>query len=101
MTFGSETRRRVERGRRIVARQRKLVAKAAGRLPMAVLLLEEYERSLALLEASLPNLPRQAAMSPGTSPPPDSANQSSDLVLVLEVLREAGYRCELLHGTLH
>src|SRR5215472_10075333 len=49
----SEAERRVDRGRQIVARQRELVAKLGEQFPIAVTLLKNFERSLALFEEVL------------------------------------------------
>jgi hypothetical protein len=69
-------------------------------LPIAVELLEVYERSLVLFENST-NRQRQDAIIASTSAMQDHEKQMRKVARVLEILREAGYDCELAQGTLH
>jgi hypothetical protein len=110
--------KRVVRGRQIVARQRKLAARLGNVRPIAVALLQAYEKSLALLEetrqrnevsnavdnadpeprgflvASFPNCPSRAD---GTGP----NARMREVALVMKLLREGGYDCELAKETMH
>jgi hypothetical protein len=118
----TELERRVVRGREIVARQRELAAKLGEDFPLAVKLLNEFERSLALLEdiqrrevltntvnkavrgsgallvASIPICPSPADI---IGPQPDYQDRMRDVALIMDILRDAGYRCELANDTVH
>src|SRR5262245_40780787 len=61
----SETELRIRRARQIVARQRELVARFGGRIPIAVALLHNFERSVALFEESLAAYQRRAILAAG------------------------------------
>jgi hypothetical protein len=114
---------RLVRGRQIVARQRELAERLGNVLPIAVALLETYEKSLSLLEKAcqraevLSNAgdnavpgPRGllAASSPNGPSPVDRAVPKLDyqarmreVALVMELLSEGGYDCELAKETAH
>src|SRR5262249_23707706 len=122
----SETEHRVDRGRQIVARQRGLVAKFGKELPIAVGLLEAFERSLVLLEKIAADRKNRAshqsdevviaeqavrtsralfaAPIPNWLEPADAARPKPDhlsVAHILKILREGGYDCELVQETLH
>jgi hypothetical protein len=116
----TEFERRVVRGRQIVARQRELAAKLGEDLPIAVALLAAYERSLALLENAyerstvLTNTVDKAVRgsrallvancpSPAdtTGPGQDHQEGMRAVALIMEILREGGYHCELTKETMH
>jgi hypothetical protein len=118
----TELERLVVRGREIVARQRELAAKLGNEFPIAGALLETYEKSLALFEdyrrqevlakpvdeavggssallvASYSNCP---SPDDTTVPKQDHQDRMRGVVLVMEILRDAGYQCELAKETLH
>jgi len=119
----SETEHRVDRGRQIVARQRGLVAKFGKELPIAVGLLEAFERSLVLLEkiaADRNNLASHqsdevvkqavrtskaffAAPIPNCLEPADAARPKPhhlSVAHIMKILREGGFDCELVQETL-
>jgi hypothetical protein len=116
----SEAERRVDRGRQIVARQRELVAKLGEQFPIAVTLLKNFERSLALFEEVLATHQRnevpiaraeQALVVPttpncleevdATGAKLDHQERMRAVARILEILREGGYHCELDQKTLH
>jgi hypothetical protein len=116
----SEAERRVDRGRQIVARQRELVAKLGEQFPIAVTLLKNFERSLALFEEVLathqrnevsiaraeqalvaPTTPNCLAEADATGAKLDHQERMRAVARILEILREGGYQCELDQQTLH
>jgi hypothetical protein len=121
MLSATELERRVVRGREIVARQRELAAKLGEDCPLAIKVLNQFERFLALLEdrqrkevltntvekavrgsgallvASFPICPSPADI---TGPePPDHQGRMRRVALVMEILRDAGYQSELAKET--
>jgi hypothetical protein len=120
LSAATELERRVIRGRQIVGRQRELAAKLGEDLPIAIALLEIYERSLALLENAyarrdvLADTADEAVRAPGaflvancpcpagtTGPGQDHQERMLAVALVIEILREGGYHCELAKETMH
>ena len=116
----SEVERRVDRGRQIVARQRELVAKLGERFPIAVAILKNLEDLLAIFERDLATNQRnevsiaraeQALVAPttpncleeadATRAKLDHQERMRAVARVLEILRGAGYHCELDQKTLH
>jgi hypothetical protein len=123
MLSATELERRVVRGREIVARQRKLAAKLGENCPLAIKVLNEFERFLALLEdrqrrevftntvdksvrgagallvAAFPICPSPTDI---TGPElPDYQDRMRRVALVMEILRDAGYHCELAKDSMH
>jgi hypothetical protein len=116
-----EAERRVGRARQIVARQRDLVARVGEEeVPIAVALLQTFERSLALFEEALAGRKRGEALivrgeeqlvcnSKALLPAPisnclepaDVTRPKLDVASIMEILREGGYDCELAQETLH
>jgi hypothetical protein len=112
--------RRVGRARQIVARQRDVVARVGEQVPIAVALLQTFERSLALFEEVLAGRKRGEALivrgeeqlvcnSKALLPAPisnclepaDVTRPKLDVASIMEILREGGYDCELAQETLH
>jgi hypothetical protein len=119
--------RRVARSRQIVARQRGLVAKFGEQIPIAVALLETFERSLALHEETLAAFQRDRALTvraeeqivrnskallptpiPNCLKPADATGPALDyqakslaVAHIMGILREGGYDCELAQEVLH
>jgi hypothetical protein len=108
--FLSQQRRRVDRGRQIVARQRELVAKHGDRLPVAVALLETYERTVRLFELGLDRCERRVVLAEQSAEKVVEAaevtqkltyqEQMRAVAHLMEVLRSGGYHCELAEETL-
>ena len=122
MLSATELERRVVRGREIVARQRELAAKLGEDCPLAVKVLNEFERFLALLEdrqrrevftntvdksvrgagallvAPFPICPSSADM---FGPEPDYQDRMRHVARIMDILRDAGYPCELAKDTMH
>jgi hypothetical protein len=117
MLSATELERRVVRGREIVARQRELAAKLGEDCPLAVKVLNEFERFLALLEdrqrrevlkavpgfgallvAPFPICPSSTDM---FGPEPDYQDRMRHVARIMDVLRDAGYQCELAKDSLH
>jgi hypothetical protein len=116
----SEAERRVHRGRQIVARQREFVAKFGEQVPIALALLKNFEDLLALFERtqalnealaveaeqSVVNAAVAAPMARCHEPADpvaltlDHQDQTCDIDHIMEILREAGYHCELLQENL-
>jgi hypothetical protein len=111
---------RIRRCRQIVARQRELVAKFGGEVPIALALLQTFESSLAIFEKTLLAHQRyevliaRAEQAVGSSKsaleapipnclePADAIGPKLDYTYIMKILREGGYDCELLaQETLH
>ena len=101
----SEQQRRVYRSRQIVARQRELVAKYGDRLPVAVALLETFERMRELFERMLDRSepPAVRAEQPAQPKSVEAAvvteemtheGQMREVARIMEILRSGGYHCE-------
>ena len=120
--LSSELERRVVRGRQIVARQQELAAKLGKEFPIALALVETFEKSLVLIEqhyqrevlatavdGAVGGLSAPLAVSvpicfepDGTTDPGrDYQQQMRDVARLMELLRNGGYRCELAEGTMH
>jgi hypothetical protein len=112
--------RRIHRGRQIVARQRALVTKFGGEVPIALALLETFESSLAIFEKTLAARQRDEVLIaraeqavrnskavleapiPNCLEPADAIGPKLDYTHIVKILREGGYDCELLaQETLH
>ena len=97
-----------------------LVARVGEQVPIAVALLQTFERSLALFEEVLAGRKRGealivrgeeqlvcnskallAAPIPNCLEPADVTRPKLDVASIMEILREAGYDCEFAQETLH
>jgi len=83
--------RRAIRGREIVMRQRQVVAKCGGDIPIGSKLLETFEQLLSLYEKIA------AACAPATEIPVESTEEANwrKVARIMEILREGGYHVEL------
>src|SRR4051812_32185539 len=99
----SEAERRICRAHEIISRQRELVARLGDRMPVAAMLLENFEKSAALLEQALASYRRNEAVMAvaAASLQQDNQQQMRDIARIMEVLRQGGFQCGLRNETLH
>ena len=100
--------RRVNRGRKIVAQQQELVARLKKPWPAALELLKAYKRTLALFEETLAmyrlryrEVAKNAGVEGNAITSMSECEEARAIARLLEILRGAGYHCELTQETLH